>query len=64
MLQRGKALAKKTSKHEVVQRSVTMSSTAPNFVDCSKWRAAIPSRASRRQEMLYAVAHVRGCSGM
>lgn len=36
MAQRGKADDKKTSRHAVVQRSVTMSSTAPKRVDCSK----------------------------
>lgn len=60
MLHRGNALAKKTSRHEVVQRSVTMSSTAPNRVDCSSVRAAMPSRASRRQDTLYRMQQVRG----
>lgn len=64
MLQRGKALARKTNKHEVVQRSVTMSSTAPNLVDCWYLRAATPSSASSKQEMLYRKEHVRGCRGI
>lgn len=60
MLQRGKAEARKTSKQEVVHRSVTMSKTAPKVVDWLYRRAAIPSAASRRQEMLYNPEHVRG----
>lgn len=64
MLHLGNADARNTSKQEVVHRSVTISSTAPNFVDCSNFRAAQPSKASRRQEMLYSKKHVRGCNGM
>lgn len=48
----GNADAKKTSRHEVVHRSVTMSSTAPNVVDWLYRRAAIPSAASKIQEKL------------
>lgn len=61
---RGQADAKKTSKQDVVQRSVTISNTAPNFVDCSKYRAAYPSSASRRQETLYKKEQVLGWRGM
>jgi hypothetical protein len=64
MAQRGKAEDKKTRRQAVVQRSVTMSSTAPKRVACWNCRAAYPSRASRRQEMLYRAEQVRGCSGM
>lgn len=40
MAQRGNADDRKTSRHAVAQRSVTMSRMAPKRVDCSKWRAA------------------------
>jgi hypothetical protein len=52
MDQRGKADARNTSRHEVVQRSVTISSTAPNVVDWLYRRAAMPSAASRIHEKL------------
>ena len=52
MAQRGKADERKTSKQAVVQRSVTMSRTAPKRVLWSKCRAAKPSRASNKQEIL------------
>lgn len=52
MAHRGKAEDRKTSRHEVVQRSVTMSKTAPKRVDWLKARAAYPSRASSKHEML------------
>lgn len=45
----GMASARNTSKQDVVQRSVTMSKTAPKRVDCRNARAAKPSRASSRQ---------------
>jgi len=64
MLHLGKAEARKTSRQEVVQRSVTMSRTAPKVVDWLYLLAAKPSRASRRQETLYKSEHVRGCSGI
>lgn len=56
----GKALARNTRRQVVVQRSVTISSTAPNRLDWFRRRAAAPSRASRRQEMLYSREQVRG----
>ena len=62
--QRGQAEARNTSKQAVVHRSVTMSRTVPNCVDCSKYRAAYPSRASKMQDMLYKSEQVRGWSGM
>jgi hypothetical protein len=37
---RGQAELRKTRRHAVVQRSVTMSSTAPKVVDWLKYRAA------------------------
>jgi hypothetical protein len=40
MVQRGKAHERNMRRHEVAQRSVTMSRTAPKRVDCSKTRAA------------------------
>lgn len=64
MLHLGNALARNTNRQEVVQRSMTISSTAPKRVDCSNFLAAAPSAASRRQEMLYRREHVRGWSGM
>ena len=64
MLYAGLAVARKTSRHAVVQRSVTMSSTAPNRVDWWNLRAATPSAASSRQEMLYRKLQRRGWSGM
>jgi hypothetical protein len=64
MAQRGHADERKTRRQAVVQRSVTMSKTAPNLVDCSKYRAAYPSSASRRQETLYRPEQVRGWRGM
>lgn len=48
----GQAELRNTNKQDVVQRSVTISKTAPNCVDCWKCRAAMPSRASSRQETL------------
>lgn len=64
MDQRGNAEARNTSRHDVVQRSVTMSSTAPKVVDWLYRRAASPSAASRMHEKLYSAEQVRGCSGM
>ena len=52
MLHRGHADARNTSKQAVVHLSVTMSNTAPNVVAWLYFLAAIPSRASSRQEML------------
>lgn len=61
---RGQAELRKTSKQVVVHRSVTISRTAPKVVDWLKALAAKPSSASSRQEMLYSMEQVRGCSGM
>lgn len=60
MAHRGQAELRNTSKHAVVQRSVTMSSTAPKVVDWLKYRAAYPSKASSKHETLYKREHVRG----
>ncbi|EDN97820.1 hypothetical protein SS1G_12674 [Sclerotinia sclerotiorum 1980 UF-70] len=52
MLHLGNALARNTIRLEVVQRSITISRTAPKRVDWLNFRAAAPSAASRRQDVV------------
>lgn len=60
----GYADERKQSRQPVVHRSVTMSSTAPNFVAWLNRRAAIPSNASSRHDTQYVTVHTLGCHGM